>query len=91
MLLGFRAVAQAEFCAEGLKAKEAAEHGLRGISLTDQPPAGTSAVSVGGGYLLDHLDSWESFAGQPGSKAPRLFKVPFSMQVGGWCIVKPRS
>ncbi|GAX75285.1 hypothetical protein CEUSTIGMA_g2730.t1 [Chlamydomonas eustigma] len=73
----YKAVAQAELCADELKVKEATEQGLRGISLSDQPLAG----SVGVGYLLDHLDSsWESFAGQPGSKAPRIFKAPFSMQ-----------
>jgi hypothetical protein len=35
------------------------------------------------GFLLDHLDEWESFVGQPGAKQPRLYKVPFAMQVGG--------
>lgn len=36
---------------------------------------------VGSGFLLDHLDQWESFVGQAGVKAPRIFKAPYTMQV----------
>ncbi len=32
-------------------------------------------------YLVDALDVWESFAGQPGIKAPRLIKPPLALQV----------
>ena len=81
--LPFRAVAHAELCAQELHSHEAAQTGLGGISLADQAAAAaTGAAAGGGGYLLEQLDAWESFTGQPGgAKAPRILRAPFAMQV----------
>ena len=83
--LPFRAVAHAELCAQELHSHEAAQTGLGGISLADQAAAAaTGAAAGGGGYLLEQLEAWESFTGQPGgAKAPRILRAPFAMQVGG--------
>ena len=76
-------MAHAELCAQELHSHEAAQTGLGGISLADQAAAAaTGAAAGGGGYLLEQLDVWESFAGQPGgAKAPRILRAPFAMQV----------
>lgn len=41
------------------------------LSLSPPPPR----------FLLDALPAWESFAGAAGGKAPRVYQLPFPMQV----------
>lgn len=51
---------------------------MGGLSLAD---AKDSADAQRHTYLAEQLEVWESFAGQPGAKAPRIYRVPFAMQV----------
>lgn len=73
-----RAVAHAEQAASSLKSQEAVQQGVGGLSLAE---AKDSADAQRHAYLAEQLEVWESFAGQPGAKAPRIYRVPFAMQV----------
>ncbi|KAG2502147.1 hypothetical protein HYH03_000634 [Edaphochlamys debaryana] len=79
----YKAVAQAELSAADLRAKEELQAGVGGLSLEQQ----AAAAAGGQPFLLDALDTWESFAGTPAGAAaaagaaraaPRLYKPPYA-------------
>lgn len=75
----YRAVAHAESCCEVLKGQEALDQGLGNVSISAEPASHEAS------YLMDRLDAWESFAGQPAAnqapaRPPRVFQIPYAMQ-----------
>lgn len=73
-----RAVAQAEMLAADLRAKEEVSKGVGALSIEQQQQQDASAQAP---FLLEALDTWESFAGgaaAAGAKAPaRLYRGPY--------------
>ena len=77
----YRAVARAESCLVVLKGQEALEQGITNVSLSDESPSLNETPR----YLIDKLESWESYAGHPASakgpsSPPRVTQVPYAMQ-----------
>lgn len=72
----YRGVAHAELVASGLQEQQAVRRGIAAVSLTD-----TSATAQPTGYLIDHLDSCKSFAGEPLGRQPRLFEAPYALEL----------